>query len=289
LDWIVEVSHDERSFGSLKPPTANLAYASLKENGCVILRGAFADRIVDAMYREFSQRFGGLDAAAMAAEAKRPPPNPFLEVGDRRYEITLKMTGPLAAPEVFANPLLMRFLSPVLGSDLRLSGFTTVVSHPGANAQHTHRDHAQLFPDQGLGQDLPVHAVNVSVPLIDVELETGPTAVWLGSHRLPDGKVPVPQAATIVPFARGDAILIDYRTLHAGTPNKGTLVRPVVYMVYARTWFFDEVNHEGRASLDMPLKTLQSLPKYTHPLLSRAYRLALLSGDPEVRGTKDLP
>ena len=290
MDWIVAVSNEERAAGQLSAASTNLANAALQKNGCVLLRGAFPDPIIDGMYQEFSTRFG-LDAAAMAVAAKAPPPNPFMEVGECRYEIALKMTGVFASPDVFANPMIIKFLSPLLGADLKLSGFTAVVSHPGAGPQHIHRDHAQLF--EGLGPSLPVYALNVAVPLIDVDLETGPTAFWLGTHRAPDGTMPTLQPPTIVSFKRGDAILVDYRTLHAGTPNKSAKHRPVIYMVYARTWFFDEINHIGRASLEMPLATLRSLPPSTHSLLLRAYRLATLAeaaraeGPPLVRSQAD--
>jgi len=53
---------------------------------------------------------------------------------------------------------------------------------------------------------------------------------------------------------------MDYRTLHTGMPNRGTRIRPILYLVYTRTWFFDEVNHAGRAALDLPLEKFLWLP-----------------------------
>jgi ectoine hydroxylase-related dioxygenase (phytanoyl-CoA dioxygenase family) len=55
-----------------------------------------------------------------------------------------------------------------------------------------------LFFEPGVGPSLLAHAVNVVVPLIDVDMETGPTGVWLGSHRVrgrPQGHYGVPVAA----------------------------------------------------------------------------------------------
>jgi ectoine hydroxylase-related dioxygenase (phytanoyl-CoA dioxygenase family) len=85
------------------------------------------------------------------------------------------------------------------------------------------------------------------------------------------------ETATRVPFQQGDAILIDYRTLHTGMPNTSGRVRPIAYLVYARTWFFDEINHMERSSLDMPLATYRSLPQYTRSLLLRALRQAIVT------------
>jgi hypothetical protein len=135
------------------------------------------------MHREYVAQFGGLDSAAMRAEAAKPPPNRFLEVGDARYDITVQMIEAFGRPEAFANGLLVKFLRPLLGEDMRLSNFTIVVAHPGASQQHVHRDHGHLFFQPGVGPNLPVFAVNVAVPLVDVDIETGPTGILLGSHR----------------------------------------------------------------------------------------------------------
>jgi ectoine hydroxylase-related dioxygenase (phytanoyl-CoA dioxygenase family) len=148
------------------------------------------------------------------------------------------------------------------------------VSHPGASMQHSHRDHDHLFFNPGVGPNLPVYAVNVAVPLIDVDLRTGPTAVWLGSHRLAQGIAVENDAMTVCELRRGDLMLLDYRTLHTGLPNAGRQARPIVYMVYARPWFFDQNNHVSRIPLDMPLEHLAALPASVRPLLTRAFSYA---------------
>ncbi|HXC53745.1 MAG TPA: phytanoyl-CoA dioxygenase family protein [Rhizomicrobium sp.] len=274
MDWIVPVSADERAQSLLRPQTERAAQEALETHGCVLLRGAFDAALIDGLYRDFMARYGALDARRMKALADRPPPNPLLEVGGARFEITVPMTGAFADPRLFANLLLLRFLAKHLGDDMRLSGFTAVVSHPGATQQHTHRDHPPLFPHGAA--ELPTYAINVSVPLIDVDAETGPTGIWPGSQRWPAGTAaPLPQTAILCPVQRGDCILMDYRTLHAGLANRSARVRPILYMVYARTWFFDEVNHVGRTPLDMPLDAIEALPEYTRPLMTRAYAQAM--------------
>jgi hypothetical protein len=275
MDWIIPVSQAESTAGSLLRATASAAYDAMRKSGCVLLRGVFSTAAIDALYREYQSQYGAMDSRQMAEQSANPLPNPFLEVGGGRYEITPRMSGPFGAPELFANVLLRRFLIPLLGSDMRLSGFTIVVSHPGAPLQHIHRDHAHLCAEPGVGSRLPVYAVNVSVPLIDVDLETGPTGIWPGTHMWPEGEVPTPETATMIPFQRGDCILMDYRTLHTGLPNRSTRARPIIYMVYTRTWFFDEVNHAGRAPLDMPLEKYLSLPETVRPLLLRAFSQAM--------------
>jgi hypothetical protein len=274
MDWIVAVSADEIARGELLPGSERDAHAAFREHGCVLLRGALPRPAIEAMFNEYSARYGALNAQGMQDEAAKPPPNRFLRVGDERYEITLRVSGALGALDVIANRLLLRFLNPLLGDDMLLSGFTAVVSHPGAGLQHVHRDFAHLFAEPGIGPGLPVYAVNVAVPLIDVDSETGPTGVWLGSHRWASNVMPQRQSMTACPFQRGDCVLLDYRTLHTGLPNLSGRARPIVYMVYTRPWFFDEVNHVNRISLDMPLEQYDQLPQSVRPLLTRAFAQA---------------
>jgi hypothetical protein len=151
-----------------------------------------------------------------------------------------------------------------------------VVSYPGAAMQQIHRDHGHLFASEpGLGPNLPVYAVNVVVPLIDVELETGPTAVWPGSHRWPASVQPQPDGMQASPLHRGDCMLLDYRTLHTGLPNQSTRMRPILYMVYARGWFCDDATHFGVNSPDMRLEDYHSVPEPARVPLYRALSQAV--------------
>jgi hypothetical protein len=270
MDWVVGLSKDETAQGVIHPDNASAAYASMQAHGCVLLQRAFEPAAIEAMHREYVARFGALDPPAMRAAAAKPPPNRLLEVGPARYDITLRMTGAFGRPEIFAHPLLINFLRPLLGREMHLSNFTAVVSHPGAALQHAHRDCAHLFLESGVGPKLPVYAVNVAVPLIDVDLETGPTGVWLGTHRAPQSMAVQDKAMKASVLQRGDCLLLDYRTLHAGMPNLSRRARPIVYMVYARSWFFDDVNHFNRIPLDMPLEDYERLPQSVQQLLVRA-------------------
>ena len=262
MSFVVEVSQAERTQGFLHPEVARVATQTLHEQGAVLLRGVFPVEAIDVCYREFAARYGDRDVAQMTALSEMPPPNPVMQVGAGRFEIALRMTGAFGHPDLYANPVLLNFLRPQLGgADMRLSGFTAVASYPGAAAQHHHRDHDLLYSEHaGLTQTLPIYAVNVSVPLVDVDLAIGPTGIWLGSHRWPEDAIPNPDFITSVPFQRGDCILMDYRTLHIGVPNRSQVMRPILYLVYSRIWFFDDVNHYHRAPLDMPHADFEQLP-----------------------------
>jgi ectoine hydroxylase-related dioxygenase (phytanoyl-CoA dioxygenase family) len=279
MDWVVPISTSESISGVLAATTESAALAAFHEHGCVLLRGFFRPTAIEAMHQAYISRFGALDDGCMRDAAARPKPNRFLEVGDSRYEIVVGMDGALGALDIFANAPLQRFLRPLLGQELQLSAFTVVVSHPGAIQQHDHRDYASIGPD------IPAYAINAAVPLLDVDLQTGPTGFWLGSHRWPNDRRPQPaDTMTVCPLQRGDCLLMDYRTIHAGMPNLSKQVRPILYMAYARPWFFDQVNHIGRNPLDMPLKTYRALPASVHPLLTRAFFYAMVArwGDVDI-------
>ena len=251
--------------------TANTAYLKLFEHGCVVLRDVFPKLSIDALYAEFMSRHGALDAQQMEQRAAMPAPNRILKVGNARYEIAMRMNGVFGDPDVFANPILCKFLYPLLGEDMRLGGFTVVTAYPGAALQHPHRDHDHLFPTAGIPHNIPVYAVNIAVPLIDVDIEQGPTAVWPGSHQASSAVELKQEDAVAFSLRRGDCLLIDYRTMHAGMPNLTDRMRPILYLPYTRTWFFDEVNHFNRCALDMSRNEFHALPQELHPLLVRAY------------------
>ncbi|HEY6259501.1 MAG TPA: phytanoyl-CoA dioxygenase family protein [Xanthobacteraceae bacterium] len=282
MDWVVAVSPGDCAGGELSPETESAALAAFHEHGCVLLRGALPLPLIEAMHHDYLAQFGAMGGAEMRAEAAKPPPNRLLGVGNARYDITLRMTGAFGSPEVFANGLLLKLLRPLLGRGMHLSNFTTVVSHPGAPQQHAHRDCSHLFDEAGVGPGLPVYAVNVAVPLIDVDLETGPTAVWLGSHRFAQNAAVKDSDMAQCSLQRGDCLMLDYRTLHAGLANRGQKTRPIVYMVYARAWFFDDVNHVKRIPLDMPLEDYERLPDSVRPLLIRAFSHAVRQRWPEL-------
>ena len=274
MDWIIAASGTGNAGAEIAPPTEDAVRAAFHEHGCVLLRGVLPEAAVEAMHRDYVTRFGTLDYATMEVEAAKPPPNRFLRVGGARYDIVVPMTGAFGNPEVFANPRLINLIGPLLDGDMHLSNFSLVVSHSGATFQHPHRDSEHLFAALGVSASLPVYAVNVAVPLIDVDVRTGPTGVWLGSHRLPTNPKVERESMTVAALQRGDCMLLDYRTMHAGLPNASGQARPIVYMVYARPWFFDHANHISRIPLDMPIEHYNRLPESVRRLLVRAYSYA---------------
>jgi hypothetical protein len=276
MEWIVAPSADERARGQLLAEAQREAHAAFRKHGCLLLRGVLPVPLIEAMYQDYVARYGALDARGMLEQSQRPMPNPIGARGEARYEITVRMNGAFGAPAVFANPFLYGILAPLLGGDMQLNSFTIVTSYPGASMQQIHRDHGHLFVNEpDVGPNLPVYAVNVVVPLIDVDLKTGPTGVWPGSHQWPASIEAQPDGMTACPIQRGDCMLLDYRTLHTGLPNQGAWVRPVLYMVYARGWFFDDANHFGVNTPDMSLEDYKRVPEGARMPLHRALSQAM--------------
>jgi ectoine hydroxylase-related dioxygenase (phytanoyl-CoA dioxygenase family) len=116
----------------------------------------------------------------------------------------------------------------------------------------------------------------VVVPLVDVDLATGPTGVWLGSH-LWDANDAPPEAMTVSALLRGDCMLMDNRLLHASLPNRTGQRRPMLYLVYARPWFCDQHSYPAHTPLDMPIERYNELPASVRPLLARVYYYAMLA------------
>jgi Phytanoyl-CoA dioxygenase (PhyH)/SEC-C motif len=275
------VSADERARGQLLPENLRAAHLALHRHGCLLLRGLFPLTLIDAMYQDFVARYGSLDPHAMNELASRPIPNPIRAVGRGRFQISLRMSGAFCVPELLKNLVLYRTLGPLLGADMQLNSSVVVMSYPGASMQQIHRDYGHLFAnDPSLGPNLPVFAINCVVPLIDVDMQTGPTGVWPGSHRWPTGIEAEPEAVTASPIRRGDCMLLDYRTFHTGLPNGSGRVRPILYMVYARGWFIDEGTYFGVNQPDIALEDYHRLPESTHSVLWRALGQAVRGHGP---------
>jgi hypothetical protein len=101
-----------------------------------------------------------------------------------------------------------------------------LVSRPGASAQHYHRDGSM----PGI--------VNAFMPLVDVDLQHGPTELRTGYASLPDGEWTLPDLfSTPTPVAptlrKGQLLLFEYRVEHRGLANTSDIPRPVAYRVYA--------------------------------------------------------
>ena len=94
-------------------------------------------------------------------------------------------------------------------------------------------DGGHLFhTTHGFSLDLPVHIVNVFIPLVDTSMAMGPTEFWPGSHIASAVPFIDEMASVALEADCGDVIIFDYRVFHRGLPNTSpTVPRPVLYQV----------------------------------------------------------
>ena len=158
------------------------------------------------------------------------------------------------------SPLIERLLNGRIGETIDFD-IGVVYSKPGAPNQgwHADGDHQKGAKDSGWGEDgWKVHlaepyALCLFIPLIDLDGETGYTQFWPSSHRNRGlaGFGPVAEITGAIwdgKCCAGDCIWYDYRLMHRGMCNTSNAVRPVVQVLFKKTWYTEKRNY-GTESL----------------------------------------
>ena len=141
------------------------------------------------------------------------------------------------------NPIITSILKVLLGDETKLLFRGLVIALPGAKIQQTHTDGPNLFGEFKL--PLPPHCINIFIPLIDLDVNVGPTEFFLGSH---NSRKYENSYTTIVPA--GSIVIFDYRVFHRGLPNNSSIMRPIFYLTYSRPWFDDKINFPETSILE---------------------------------------
>jgi ectoine hydroxylase-related dioxygenase (phytanoyl-CoA dioxygenase family) len=252
-------SGSERNAGALSCETIACVAERFRVDGALIL----ANVVDAALIVRLKRAFGKTYARYLDGKSHRGA----LMVGDRRLMITVDLEPPFDEPQLFANPFILSVMAAVFGEDFLLGAFGVVCSLPSAPAQHLHSDGPPLFPDP-VGRLVPASAITVAIPLLEMNKMHGTTALYLGSHR--DASCAT-TGKGIEPIVReGSCLLWDYRLVHGGTPNRSTLPRPLLYLVYCRPWFVDEYNFTKQPPLRASKRSLSKLCERHRRLLVRA-------------------
>ncbi|MFS8803096.1 phytanoyl-CoA dioxygenase family protein, partial [Synechococcus sp. R60.2] len=138
-----------------------------------------------------------------------------------------------------------------------------VVSLPGSADQQVHRDLSHLFGDETLDAIIPCYALNLLIPLVEVNEENGMTRLWPGSHVVFDAHyTELAQQMPFVdpPLAKGSCLLFDYRLIHLGRANRSPAPRPLLYNTYSRAWFRDPINYTQQPPLVIPAQEKERIP-----------------------------
>ncbi|MBE9124866.1 MULTISPECIES: phosphotransferase [unclassified Coleofasciculus] len=241
--------HQELMNGEL----ITVAQELFEENGVLVINHLFSKELISQFYQGFVARYQTYFEDQDYDDA--------LKVGDKRQMLTVDFQEPFNHPTVYGNPLLLSLMKGLLGPDFVLGSFGAVISLPGALGQHIHRDHPPLFEDEALTLNLPSFAITVVVPLVDLTPETGSTRLWKGSHRVSCEQKMAMKDSSIPLLSTGSCYLMDYQLLHGGTPNVSNLVRPILYIIYYRSWFQEAVNYEQQSRLSITQREYDKVPQ----------------------------
>jgi hypothetical protein len=231
----------------------------LRVEGCVLLHGVFEPTLIGEVHATYTDRYRSyLDERAVPEDAMR--------VGDGRLQVPVELSGTFADPSLYANPFVLSVVRDTLGADAVLNSFGSVVALPGAAGQAIHRDHPDLFED---GPLFPPFAVTAIIPLVEMNEEHGTTRLWATSHL--DRRMAVAAGGAETPTVPvGSCLLMDYRLVHAGTANRSSRPRPILYTVYSRPWFVDRANFKRHRALLVPPDVLADIPPQHRGLFEAA-------------------
>jgi hypothetical protein len=223
--------------------------------GALHIKSCWPASVIHAVTTEFASHSKGLEADITSGRS--------LKVGDRRYMLSLDISGLLGAPDLLAQPKLLNVLNKILGSDFILGSATAVVSLNGAAAQRWHRDNDLLFPEFATLRT-PPFSVAVLVPLVPLTPEIGATQILPGSHL--DLSLDESNTEAVYPNAAlGDCYLMDSRLLHRGMANLSKTARPVLSLVYQRPWYRDYQNFQHQSALSISPEKLETFdPTHRH-------------------------
>jgi ectoine hydroxylase-related dioxygenase (phytanoyl-CoA dioxygenase family) len=258
-------SEAERKAGAFSGETLEQASRCLRAEGALILEDIVNSALIQEAREAFLQRYDRYLDGQKHHDAA--------QVGERRPMITVDLEPPFERRELIANPWLLSVLRATFEDDVVLGAYGVVCSLPAAPRQHTHIDGSDLFPQAGINRVLPIVAVTVAIPLLEMNEIHGTTALWPRSHR--DGTLASRAESALEigdePRVReGSCAIWDYRLLHGGTPNRSAAPRPLLYMTYCRNWFWDHKNYRQQAPLRAPKGFLASSPDDLRRLLVRA-------------------
>ena len=184
----------------------------------------------------------------------------FKEIGSRgneRFDLLLsEQTNIRKVIERRVVQLILPVVESILGSNEVDFDLSVVYSKPGAPDQGWHADGDHQKGSEDVRWDIDgwknhlsdAYALCVFIPLIDLDDETGYTQFWPGSHRSRGlaGFGPVAQITESTWNGQcnaGDAIWYDYRTMHRGMQNCSSKLRPVIQILFRRSWYLETRNY----------------------------------------------
>lgn len=184
--------------------------------------------------------------------------------GVRRHQMYLPFEPPFSDPRLWANPAVLSVVEQVLGPDFECIYYGSDTPYPGSAHQPVHQDGAPLFPEWS--ERPPTYSLSMNIPLVDVDDVNGPLEWFDGVDRPSDDAVP---NRFIGPA--GSILLRDTRIWHRGSPNRGDAPRPMLALMYSRSWYHfplhrPALDRDGYERLPDPGHQLFRAADFTRPL-----------------------
>ncbi|WP_224371004.1 phytanoyl-CoA dioxygenase family protein [Hyalangium versicolor] len=260
---LITVSPEEFSQGAFTPESLNQALALYNASGYLAIDNALDVDFIRQLRESYQAAYGHL------TEEEIEKTN--LNVGDHRFMISPAIKPPFFDPRLYANAFVMPLLEKLLEPGFLINSLTCVTSYPGAKEQHLHADHPPLFPQKTLGASLDPYAITVAIPLLDLDEKTGTTAMLPGTHaHVALADIKHDRARHELPYGRmGSCYFMDYRLWHYGTANVSEHPRPIVYIVYSRSWFVDATNFAKQPPVKIHPSEMVRIPPQHFGLFKR--------------------
>ena len=283
---ISTIEFSKKDAKTLSPMTLRRVQAGMTRDGAVAFGNLFPLRLLKRLRAEVLRRHnsGELHERGLVRD-----------IGGR-YAAVLPFEGPFLTPAFYGNSKVLEIMSSLLGASYCIGSLEAVIARPGAYKQHQHIDGPIRF-DRAIGKtkqgyqgdlsDLPPFAVTLCVPLCDVTEENGPTAIWRGSHRAalrarPPGEKEIARKFSVEHMAGdfGRSFIFDFRAFHCGMPNFTAEPRPLLMLVFTRSWYRDPNQVEVHPSVVISKRNFKRIPfKYKDLfMLAPASRRALWEG-----------
>ncbi|MFK5984681.1 MAG: phytanoyl-CoA dioxygenase family protein [Pseudomonadota bacterium] len=252
-------TNDERIGGILNAAAQQNILDAFKKEGAILLGNVLDKQFVTKLYDYYMLNYQDINTS---------PINSSYKLDHERYFVVPRITSLFNDERFYNNPIITQLLTLIIGSSWKYQSITSVLSYPDSKAQGIHIDAPLLFHSESISKILPVYALTVVIPLVDIDDENGGTRVWLGSHMDPHTKNGELQKddirlseSVVMQAKRGDCFLMDYRLTHAGEPNNSQSPRPIITMICALPWFNDNINYEHIPEIIMTPEDIQIMPK----------------------------
>lgn len=254
----VDFTDRERTSQMMSVGKLQLCAEMFQKYGVLQLNNAFDTEVLGRCHAAFLEKY--------ERYLKHQRHSDALTIGDKRYQVTIDLAPPFDHESMFANPLVLPLLAELLGQDCILGAYTSSMSLPGAEDQATHKDHKALFPENDELKNLPSFAISVMIPLINVDERVGTTRVKKGSHRLTSRESEdLPTQSPLVDV--GSCYLMDYRLTHHGQANQSNGPRPIINILYQRSWFKDLTNFHRQPPVRLSRARYEAMPPAQQQLL----------------------